>query len=435
MANPYFNDSTTLVALTRGRASTVEAKFNLVTTGFDGVNTDMLLRGLKTGDTWTGTQNFTGATLTAATQTPGDSSTKVATTAFVAAQAFSSTLPAQAGNSGKALTTNGATASWGSIGVAGGGTGLASFTIGDIMYASGATTLTALAGVATGNAMISGGVGTAPAWGKVGLSTHVSGTLGAASGGTGVANNAASTVTISGSFGLTLTLTAISSVTLPTTGTLATLTGIEIFTNKTLTSPAITGGSISGGTTITGGTIDNATIGGTTRAAGSFTTITANSDSSFTSTGALTLSSGTTAQRPATAVAKVRFNTDLAQFEGWTGGSVWAPMGSGFPANTFSAALNIGFTDNGLSYTHPAADTTARTVTFPANGTTPLPIGFCTTLANEPGAGALTIAVTTDTLYWAGVGSTGNRTVAAGGLVTVLKVSATRWFISGSGLS
>lgn len=67
-----------------------------------------------------------------------------------------------------------------------GGTGNASYTIGDLLYASGATTLSALADVATGNVLISGGVGTAPAWGKVGLTTHVSGTLPVANGGRGV---------------------------------------------------------------------------------------------------------------------------------------------------------------------------------------------------------------------------------------------------------
>jgi hypothetical protein len=46
-----------------------------------------------------------------------------------------------------------------------------------------------------------------------------------AQGGTGVANNAASTITISGSFGLTLTLTNTTSVTLPTSGTLLTAAG------------------------------------------------------------------------------------------------------------------------------------------------------------------------------------------------------------------
>lgn len=68
-----------------------------------------------------------------------------------------------------------------------GGTGQASYAIGDLLYASTTTALSRLADVATGNALISGGVGVAPAWGKIGLTTHVSGTLPVANGGTGTA--------------------------------------------------------------------------------------------------------------------------------------------------------------------------------------------------------------------------------------------------------
>ena len=71
------------------------------------------------------------------------------------------------------------------IGGAFGGTNITSYAVGDILYASGTTTLAKLAGVATGNALISGGVTTAPAWGKIGLTTHVSGVLPQANGGTG----------------------------------------------------------------------------------------------------------------------------------------------------------------------------------------------------------------------------------------------------------
>lgn len=55
-----------------------------------------------------------------------------------------------------------------------------SATTGDLLYASGSNAYANLADVATGNALISGGVGVAPSWGKIALSTHVSGTLQAA---------------------------------------------------------------------------------------------------------------------------------------------------------------------------------------------------------------------------------------------------------------
>lgn len=59
-------------------------------------------------------------------------------------------------------------------------------TIGDIPYAGATNSLSMLADVATGNALLSGGVGVAPAWGKVDLTTTVTGILPLANGGTGL---------------------------------------------------------------------------------------------------------------------------------------------------------------------------------------------------------------------------------------------------------
>lgn len=80
---------------------------------------------------------FSGA-VTGVTATAGDSSTKFATTAYVQSTAFSSALPSQTGNSGKFVTTDGTSASWGlvpltsgvsgTLPVANGGTGAATLT-------------------------------------------------------------------------------------------------------------------------------------------------------------------------------------------------------------------------------------------------------------------------------------------------------------------
>lgn len=58
-----------------------------------------------------------------------------------------------------------------------GGTGFNLYAIGDILYADTTTSLARLADVATGNALLSGGAGVAPAWGKVSLSAAVTGNL------------------------------------------------------------------------------------------------------------------------------------------------------------------------------------------------------------------------------------------------------------------
>jgi len=73
---------------------------------------------------------------------------------------------------------------WKVVPATAGGTGQTSYAVGDLLYANTTTTLAKLADVATGNALISGGVSTAPSWGKIGLTTHVSGVLPVANGGT-----------------------------------------------------------------------------------------------------------------------------------------------------------------------------------------------------------------------------------------------------------
>ena len=82
--------------------------------------------------------------------------------------------------------------------------------------------------------------------------------LSPAYGGTGILNNSAATVTSSGNFAYTRTLTGATNVTFPIAGTLATLSGSESLSNKTLTNPSInnyTEGVVSIGTVTTSNTI------------------------------------------------------------------------------------------------------------------------------------------------------------------------------------
>jgi hypothetical protein len=89
------------------------------------------------------------------------------------------------GSADYVMTSSGTAPQWSQfVKAISGGTGQTSYAVGDILYANTTTTLAKLADVATGNALISGGVGVAPSWGKIALTTHVSGVLPVANGGT-----------------------------------------------------------------------------------------------------------------------------------------------------------------------------------------------------------------------------------------------------------
>ncbi len=78
--------------------------------------------------------------------------------------------------------------------------------------------------------------------------------------------------------------------------------------------------------------------------------------------------------------------------------------------------------------------TATSTVTVPAYTSIDFPVG--TTIAIVAGTGATaTIEITTDTMYLAGAGTTGARTLAPYGMATLVKVAQSTWFISGVGLT
>ena len=92
---------------------------------------------------------------------------------------------------------------------------------------------------------------------------------------------------------------------------------------------------------INAGSIDGTTIGAASAAAATVTTLTATADSAFTSTGAVTISKGTVAQRPgAPAAGMLRFNDDSDEFEGYNG-TVWASVGGAALVNDTSTSTNV----------------------------------------------------------------------------------------------
>jgi len=105
------------------------------------------------------------------------------------------------------------------------------------------------------------------------------------------------------------------------------------------------------------------------------------------------------------------------------------------PQNSQSAAYTLVAADAGYHIFHPSADTTARIWTIPANASVAYAIGTAITFINQNGAGVITIAITSDTLRLAGAGTTGSRSLAANGCCTAVKVTATEWIISGTGLT
>lgn len=98
------NASVTELNYMVGATSSIQTQLTTLSTG----------KASKAGETYTGNHDFTGAVTTAATQSVGDASTKVATTAFVASTALSSALPGQLGNELKtSIRTDGTNAFWG----------------------------------------------------------------------------------------------------------------------------------------------------------------------------------------------------------------------------------------------------------------------------------------------------------------------------------
>ena len=95
----------------------------------------------------------------------------------------------------------------------------------------------------------------------------------------------------------------------------------------------------------------------------------------------------------------------------------------------------------GASYTLTTADqgkhvyvnySATANITIPANATTSFPIGTTIALIT---ANAATVNIASDTLIWANSGTTGNRSLTANAMASLIKVANTTWYVSGVGLS
>jgi hypothetical protein len=104
----------------------------------------------------------------------------------------------------------------------------------------------------------------------------------------------------------------------------------------------------------------------------------------------------------------------------------------GLPQSATATTASLAIGDAGK---HIYVNTASQTMTIPANGTVAYPIGTTLTFIAGPSATTVSIAITTDTMYLAGTGTTGTRTLAAYGMATAVKVAATTWYINGTGLT
>lgn len=134
---------------------------------------------------------------------------------------------------------------------------------------------------------------------------------------------------------------------------------------------------------------------------------------------------------PASSQRTVLFKYDGTVYRMYNSPNVAGPI-----ITDVSAAGTFALVDANNAWRHPAADTTARTWTLPANASIAFPIGTIIRGYNEQGAGAITLAITTDTIQLAGSASTtGSRTVATGGIFIAVKTAATIWMVGGPGVT
>jgi hypothetical protein len=267
------------------------------------------------------------------------------------------------------------------------------------------------------------------------LSTGVTGTLGVSNGGTGQTSYTNGQLLIGNTTGNTLAK-----------GTLTAGTGISITNGAgSITVAATNNGTVTsvGGT----GTVNGISLSGTVTSSGNLTLGGTLSGVSLTTqvTGTLPVANGGTGVTSSTGSGSNVLSTSPSLTTPILGTPTSGNLSNctvdgtdsvGFrntPINSKSAAYTLVLADSGKTILHPTSDNNARTFTIPANSSVAYPLGTVLTFVNL--INTVTIAITSDTMYLAGDGSTGSRTLAAYGVATAVKVASTTWLISGNGLT
>lgn len=105
------------------------------------------------------------------------------------------------------------------------------------------------------------------------------------------------------------------------------------------------------------------------------------------------------------------------------------------PQQSKTGDYTLVLSDSGKHIYKPSG-TPGQEFVIPANSSVAFPIGTEVTFVNDASSGSqVTIKIVSDTLVLSPGGSTGNRSLAEGGIARAIKVTSTKWMISGTGLT